>query len=74
QYKETQADRDEELRSAKKKLTLRYGDLELKRQQVEDMKKNTSDLDLHEEDNLQIRHWKEDHPPVAGNTPGATPI
>ncbi|KAM0320230.1 hypothetical protein ACHAPQ_010007 [Fusarium lateritium] len=62
QRKAVLADRDEELRSAKKDLKLRQDELELKRQQVEDMKKDTI---LHEEGDLQIRHWLENHPPVA---------
>ncbi|KAM0239541.1 hypothetical protein ACHAP5_008264 [Fusarium lateritium] len=68
QRKATQADRDEEFRSAKKKLELRQDELELKRQQVEDMKKDTTDLGLHDEGDLQIRHWLEHHPPVAGKS------
>jgi hypothetical protein len=65
QERAMRVDKDEELRSAKKDLELRRGELEVKRQQVEDMENATTDLDLLEESDLQVRQWLDDHPPLA---------
>ncbi|KAH7245486.1 hypothetical protein BKA59DRAFT_454548 [Fusarium tricinctum] len=58
----TKAERDEEMRCAKKDLELRRGELELKRQQVEDMENATMDLDSLEDSDLQVRQWLNDCP------------
>jgi hypothetical protein len=65
QEKAMRVDKDEELRSAKRDLELRRGELEVKRQQVEDMENSTGDLDSLEESDLQVRQWLDDYPPLA---------
>ncbi|KIL94157.1 hypothetical protein FAVG1_02719 [Fusarium avenaceum] len=64
----TKAEKGEELIRAKTDLELRRGELELKRQQVEDMETATMDLDSLEESDLQVRQWINAHPPLANES------
>lgn len=64
----TKAAKDDALTRTKTDLELRRGELELKRQQVEDMENTTMDLDSLEESDLQVRQWINAHPPLANES------
>lgn len=65
QERAMRVDKDEELKSAKRDLKLRRGELEVKRQQMEDMESSTTYLDSLEESDLQVRQWLDNYPPLA---------